>query len=72
MGWPVREEVLKTDDDALQVEAFKRFLLSGDWDSEGKTWTFRTDYDSYRFASGELSAKDYLYLKSKKRKKRKT
>jgi len=65
MHWPFRNEILLSDDDRIQVLAFKKFLDSGVWVDDGASGNkFHVSDLDYQFATGKLSAKDYLSAKS--------
>jgi hypothetical protein len=60
----MREEVLLSDNDRIQVMAFKVFLDSGTWVTDRSFGRkLYTDEISYQYAIGKITAKDYLSAK---------
>lgn len=60
MDWPMREALMASYLDKIQIRAFQKFLEQGTWiEIDGKK-KFAVDEVSYAFAVGEITAQEYL------------
>lgn len=67
VSFPVRSEVLLSDDDRIQVLAFQKFLKNSEWvkdnsfsKGKSKRRILLVEQRDYDYATGKINAREYL------------